>query len=194
MENLSKRQLELINLSLDIILNEGIQSLTIKNLAARAGFSEPAIYRHFKSKFDILSKLLDYFEEHATKLLSSLEQSGESGMDKIEIFFISRCREFQKNKAFAVIMFSDEIFAGNLELRKKLFSTMIKQKKLIISMIINAQTDGDIREDIPAEHIFITITGSLRFLVTSWKIKNFEENLENSGASLWKSLRTIVMK
>jgi len=51
---LTDRQIEIINKSIDIIATKGIQGLTIKNLSKEIGISEPAIYRHFESKTDIL--------------------------------------------------------------------------------------------------------------------------------------------
>jgi AcrR family transcriptional regulator len=45
---LSDRQKEIIEVSLALIAENGIQGLTIKNLAKRIGFSESAIYRHYE--------------------------------------------------------------------------------------------------------------------------------------------------
>ena len=51
---LSERQKEIINASLEIIAENGIQSLTIKNLSKKIGLVESAIYRHYESKTQIL--------------------------------------------------------------------------------------------------------------------------------------------
>ena len=42
---LSERQKEIINASLELIAESGIQSLTIKNLSKKIGLVESAIYR-----------------------------------------------------------------------------------------------------------------------------------------------------
>ena len=51
---LTERQQEILDKSIEIISRKGIQGLTIKNLSKEIGISEPAIYRHFESKTDIL--------------------------------------------------------------------------------------------------------------------------------------------
>ncbi|MCD4664213.1 MAG: TetR/AcrR family transcriptional regulator, partial [Bacteroidales bacterium] len=44
---LSDRQQQIIEESIKIIDEKGIQGLTIKNLSKAIGISEPGIYRHF---------------------------------------------------------------------------------------------------------------------------------------------------
>ena len=47
------RQNQIIQESIQLIAQKGIQGLTIKNISKAIGFSEPAIYRHFENKNDI---------------------------------------------------------------------------------------------------------------------------------------------
>ena len=54
----TKRQIEVIDASKDLIGEKGVQNLTIKNLAKKMSFTEPALYRHFKDKTQILTGLL----------------------------------------------------------------------------------------------------------------------------------------
>ena len=59
----SERQIEIIEAATKRIDEHGIQDLTIKTLAADLNLSEAALYRHFKSKNEILLGLLTYFIE-----------------------------------------------------------------------------------------------------------------------------------
>jgi AcrR family transcriptional regulator len=188
MTDFSKRQLSLINLSLNIIISEGIQSLTIKNLSAKAKISEPAIYRHFNSKFDILYNILVFFEEQSSKYLGEIKESNLPEVEKLKSFFLTTCKRFNTHKAFALIMFSEEIFSNDIKLKEKLLTIISKQKKVLISIIIEAQKNNIIVSDIPEEHIFTLIIGYLRFIVTQWKMNNFEKNLEEIGKEYWSSL------
>ena len=58
MNELSKRQKEIINAALKLISEGGIQALTMKNLAKMLEITEPALYRHFENKHDILLNVL----------------------------------------------------------------------------------------------------------------------------------------
>ena len=66
---LTVRQQEIIDAALALIAEQGIQNLTIKNIAAALKITEPAIYRHFDSKFAILDALLDSFDHGSVSVL-----------------------------------------------------------------------------------------------------------------------------
>ena len=57
----TERQNQIIEESIKLIHNQGIQGMTIKNISNAIGLTEAAIYRHFKSKDEILSTILDDF-------------------------------------------------------------------------------------------------------------------------------------
>jgi len=73
----TERQEQIIEKSISLIAQKGIQGFTIKNLSKAIGFSEPAaIYRHFKSKTSILLAILDNFKFMAdmlSDLMSEME-------------------------------------------------------------------------------------------------------------------------
>ena len=60
---LTVRQQEIIDAALALIAEQGIQNLTIKNIAAALKITEPAIYRHFDSKHEIQAPIYDPNEE-----------------------------------------------------------------------------------------------------------------------------------
>ncbi len=64
----TERQKEIISVSLELISEKGIQGLTIKNLSKKIGVTEPAIYRHFDSKTEILISILDFFKKNSAQI------------------------------------------------------------------------------------------------------------------------------
>lgn len=50
MNDFTVRQKQIIQQSIQLIADKGIQGLTIKNISKSIGISEPAIYRHFDNK------------------------------------------------------------------------------------------------------------------------------------------------
>jgi AcrR family transcriptional regulator len=52
------RQEELLDHALAVIREHGLPGLTVRRLAERAGFTEPALYRHFASKQELLQVLM----------------------------------------------------------------------------------------------------------------------------------------
>ena len=59
---LTRRQQEIVRTALELIAAGGIRNLTIRNLADRLGLTEPAIYRHFRNKSEIVRTLIGEFD------------------------------------------------------------------------------------------------------------------------------------
>ncbi|MBT6982040.1 MAG: TetR/AcrR family transcriptional regulator, partial [Candidatus Marinimicrobia bacterium] len=82
--DLSKRQIEIIEAATQLIGKGGVKSLTTKTLAAEMGFSEPALYRHFADKNEILKSVLIYYKEKLKEGLTNVINSDLSGKEKIK--------------------------------------------------------------------------------------------------------------
>ena len=64
----SKRQKEIIDAAISLIAQNGIEGLTTKTLAAAVGISEPALYRHFANKSEIVRAMLSCFDNNLENL------------------------------------------------------------------------------------------------------------------------------
>ncbi|MCI0512282.1 TetR/AcrR family transcriptional regulator, partial [candidate division KSB1 bacterium] len=67
-----ERKEQIINEGIQIIHENGFPALSIRELASRVGISEPAIYRHFKNKDDIIMSILDKMQEFGVHIQQRL--------------------------------------------------------------------------------------------------------------------------
>ena len=161
MNELSKRQREILTVSIKIIAEEGIQNLTIKNISQAMGFTEAALYRHCKNKHEILLKILDLFKE-LSQMPDFSENTDISPIDKIELFLIDRYEKFTLNKDFAKVMFSEAIFINDKELSSKIRDIIRRHKKTIVAYLKKAKKEQLINNKLDPESVFRTIIGSMR--------------------------------
>jgi len=67
-----ERQAQIIDEAIKIIHEQGYSALAIRELAKRVGITEPAIYRHFTNKDEIIAGILDRVLQMSNTLLSNL--------------------------------------------------------------------------------------------------------------------------
>jgi len=194
MRKFSSRQEQIVKTSINLIANQGIQQLTIKHISQEIGFSEPAIYRHFQSKLDIMLAILDYFEEITLSFRQDMMKPGLTGIERIEIFLLNRYQLFTNDHALAKVMFSDESFQYEAQLSQKFLGIMNDHRNLLVLAIRQAQLEGNILSDIPYPHLFQIIVGSMRLLVNRWSYSNFSFDLKSEGMSLWQTIKKIIQR
>ena len=191
--DLTARQQEIINVSVALIADKGIQSLTIKNISQTIGISEPAIYRHFKNKFEILMTLLDSFELIAADVLNSKDIKSLKPLDKIEFFLMDRYKRCSENPKLAKLMFSEENFQDDERLAEKVLSIMHAHRTEMHKIISAGQSNGEIRDDIDSISLFRIIFGSMRLLIKQWGLSGCRFNLVNEGGKLWEAEKKILI-
>jgi len=189
---ISDRQKEILDVSLQLIAESGIQSLTIKNIANKIGFTESAIYRHYENKIQILIAILDFFKENSERFFSYEAQANENSITKIERLFLNHFNTFASKPALVAVIFAEEIFRNEAVLVEKM-EGIIKNNSLSITNIIETgQNKGEIRTDINASHLSIIIMGSLRLFVKQWQMLNYSFDLIKKGAEFINSIKTVL--
>lgn len=189
---ISERQQEIINVSLELIAEGGIQSLTIKNLANKIGFAESAIYRHYENKIQILIAILDFFKQNTENFFLHQLNPNDNALVKIENLFQNHFKKFSTTPSLVSVIFSEEIFRNEIELTEKVKEIMNKNTASLKTIIETGQRNGEIRSDIEAAHLSIMIMGSLRMFVKQWHMANYRFNLMEKGLDLIKSIKILV--
>jgi len=191
----TERQIEIMQAATQRIDKHGIQDLTIKNLAADLELSEAALYRHFKSKNDILTGLLNYFIlEMEVRLSAIISQAEVKAEDLLKEVFDSQLRSFVKNPAIVSVIFSEGIFQFNKDLNKRVME-MMKLMQINIQSVISKGIDaGQIREIADPATMTTIIMGSMRLTVLKWKLSGHKSNLIHDGTTVLSGILKMITK
>jgi AcrR family transcriptional regulator len=193
MADLTKRQREIIESSARLIEEKGIQNLTIKRLAASMKISEPAIYRHFDSKLEILIAILEDFNKKIRNPLIFETADIIDPLEQIKSFFQNHIRILTDNPSIASVIFSEEIFQNDKRLSRMVFSIMKMRKDVIIDIIRKGQDESRIRSDISADEFSLILFGAFRLLVKEWRLSNHSFSLKERGSALLESLLKVIV-
>ncbi len=192
--NLSKRQIEILEASLDIIDQGGIQSLTIKNISKKVGISEPAIYRHFDSKTDILLAILDYFIVNNNQIIRKDLMQNEDIKIVITKLFDNFTQTFLDYPALISIIFSEEIFRNDPVFREKSNRILNGNFEMITQLIKKGQASGQIQKDLDASALATMVMGSLRLCIKRWQMSDYAFNLPEQSQNLRDTILKIILK
>ncbi|NOX90230.1 MAG: TetR/AcrR family transcriptional regulator [Calditrichaeota bacterium] len=190
--NYSERQIQIINTAISLIAEKGIQELTIKNISKKIGIVESAIYRHFASKQDILLGILTLFKENKDQILQSVQGTASGASEQLKAFFTKRFEQFSNNPAFASVIFSEDFFRNDKRLSEMVYQIMQETQQLIIEIIKAGQQQKELRDDVPADQLAAILTGTLRLIVTRWRLSEFSFDLQSEGQKLWQTIEKLI--
>jgi AcrR family transcriptional regulator len=184
MENnkFSERQIEIIEAAANRIDKHGIQDLTIKTLATDLNLSEAALYRHFKSKNDILHGILSFFIQTMSDRLSVvLSNKDASPSELLKGIFDSQLKTFVNKPSIVSIIFSESIFQFNKELSKTVSSLMELMQNHIENIVKKGQSDGTYSKIVGVSTTATIIMGGMRITVLKWKLSGHKSDLIKDG-------------
>jgi AcrR family transcriptional regulator len=190
----TERQKEIIEVAQELISEKGIQGLTIKNLSKKIGITEPAIYRHYNSKTDILIAILDLFNNNTEQIFKKEMQNVANSVDKIEHLFTKHFAAFSAKPSLVAVIFSEEIFRNDTLLIKKISMVIERNHRILAEIVTVGQKNGEIRSDIEADHLSTIVIGTLRLFVKKWQFANYSYSLPAEGEKLIKSIKLMIQK
>ncbi len=174
---LSPRQIEILEAAIQLTSEAGIQKLTIRNVAAAVGVSEPALYRHFASKHELLVAILEYLENKIAHNFMGFIQPSGSPSEQFRVFLENLFTELEENKAFSLLLFAEETFNADPALRPELNALLDKNLSTLSRYFAHIAKEGTCRSDIPSEQLALMTFGAIRLTVSRWHLKGEQNGL-----------------
>ncbi|HMS66643.1 MAG TPA: TetR/AcrR family transcriptional regulator [Saprospiraceae bacterium] len=193
-ENISGRQLEIIEAAGKILTASGVGGLTIKNLAKEMNFSESAIYRHFPSKEAIIIVMLNYLAQNMDVRYHKALKGIESPIESFTTLFQNQFSFFKLNPYFVVAVFSDGLMEESQGINETIFKIMTVKMKHLTPIVFEGQQKEVFINTIAPEALTHIIMGSVRLLMFKWRIAHFNFDIEIEGNNLIQSLLSIIKK
>ena len=189
----TERQIEIMEAATLRIDKFGIQELTIKNLAYDLSLSEAALYRHFKSKNEILLGLLTYFiEEMKERLGLILSNKDRSPSELLKDLFDSQLKTFVKKPSVVSVIFSEGIFQFNKELSSTVSSMMELMQNHIEDIVKKGQANDSFSKIVGVSITTTIIMGGMRITVLKWKLSGHNSDLIKDGNKVLSGILKMI--
>jgi AcrR family transcriptional regulator len=186
------RQTEIIEESLVIIAEYGMEGLTYRNLSQRLGISIPAFYRHFACKTDILLGIIDYFRECSLGIFQSAESRGVDVVDRLGLFLIGHARLFSQKSGLVTVLFPEEIGVRTRGVRESVLAAITENCERLTALMADGAAAGLLRSDISPKRLAFFLIGSLRLSVTLWRLDEREPDLVQEVGAMWRGLERLI--
>jgi AcrR family transcriptional regulator len=187
------RRKQIIETLRKIIIKYGSEHVTVRRLAKEIGVSGGAIYRHFKSKREVLLFLVDDIEEN---LIGDIEKSYPIKNPLELLGKISRdlLSSIEQRKGVSFLVIAEIISLGDKRLNRQISEVLNNFLSHIKQIILEGIKAGEIREDIDVDMAATTFFGMLQGLVTIWSLSGFPSTLEIKNESIWNIFLEAIKK
>jgi AcrR family transcriptional regulator len=193
-EHTAVRQAQIIDAASKLILEHGSEHVTVRRIAQKVGISEAAVYRHFKSKSDILSLLADHIEE---SLLADIVLPSAEGCDPtrtLDNVLRSHISTIEQRRGTSFQVIAEIISWGDKELNWKASRIIDRYIGRLRELLSYGVQKGEVRDDIDLEAAATLLFGMIQGLVNKWALTDYGFDLEQKFSSLWLVYREAITK
>lgn len=193
MQELSERQLEIVRATIALISEEGVHNFSIRKLARRVGVTEPAIYRHFESKEDLMIKLAMHIVHNWHELFAIVEVQPLPVIEQIRRIFSEVMSYFAENMAFTKTLFSVDLYSNNSGMAGILVQLKNDGLLRFSELLAAGQVAGEIRKGIDVGSVAKVFFGSVWWVVSDWIADQCTRDLPTEWDGIWNTLRGLLL-
>ena len=154
-----KRQEEIKKAVLDIIDKEGLHNLSTRKLAERVGVTEGALFRHFKSKRDMILAVVEEVEDVLMKALKEAATKDSPARDRLLDFLCTHVKYLIANKGITILLFSEAAHTNDPELKSRMLKILNGQKQLAKKIIQDGIVAGEWDSSLQVENVAMLYMG-----------------------------------
>ena len=158
-QSTKERQKQIKKAVLDIIAAEGLSKLSTRNLAAKVGLSEGALFRHFRTKKEIISSIMQDVHDELIETLRSIASDRRPAKERLADFLCAHINYLIDRNGITILLFSEAAHMNDPELKSSLHSILIMQKQLVSKILQDGIVEGVWDEKLRVENIAMLYMG-----------------------------------
>jgi AcrR family transcriptional regulator len=181
------RQKEIVSAARKIIVKYGSEHVTVRKIAREIGITEGAVYRHFKSKREILLLLVDDIE---STLIGDIEKNypdAAGPIDTLEKILLDHMSAVEQKKGVTFQVIAEIISLGDKKLNSKVYGVINGYIERIKRILADGIKSGQLRSDVDIDAAARLFFGMTQGLVNIWALSQYSYNLEKEYKPVWNT-------
>jgi AcrR family transcriptional regulator len=153
------RQEQIKQAVLEIIYSDGLKNLSTRNLAKQIGMSEGSIFRHFKTKQDIILAIISDVQVEFIGQLRKIATSATEPVSRLHEYLCATVKYLTINKGITMLLFSEASHNNDTGLKNQLQQVFNQQKQLVSKIILDGIAIGIWNENVSVEDVAMLYIG-----------------------------------
>jgi len=179
------RRKQIIAAARKLIIKKGSEHLTVRGIAKEIGFTEAAIYRHFKSKQEILAFLVSNIMDSMLDGPESIALQNSNSLETVDSILKQHLSEIEQRRGMSFLVIAEIISFGDKKLNQEVYEKLTSYINRLQILLQQGVKTGCIRNDIDLNSAATLLFGMIQGLVNIWALANYRFDLAEKYDSLW---------
>ena len=192
-QNTLVRQRQIIEAARNLITTRGMESVTIDAIAEEVGLTEGAIYRHFASKRQILSLLVDDIERNLLETVEGAQTQGSLALESLAHIMEAHLSDVEGRRAVSFIVIAEAMGFDGTGLASRVSLMFTRYLELIQAVLDRGIREGGIRPDVDTNAAATMFFGLIQSTATLWALDGYSARLAEFRSHMWDIYRKGII-
>jgi AcrR family transcriptional regulator len=186
------RQEQIAEAALGLVASQGVRRLSVAAVARRVGLVPSGIYRHFKSKDEIVAAVLDRLEQRLLANVEAARMEHTDPLDCLKDVLVRHIRFIREGRAIPRIIFSDDVHAGNPQRRQRVLQIFTRYTGEVAQIVRLGQSQGHIRSDLDPQTVTMMLFGIIVPAGILWHLTEGGFDVTRHAQRAWQLLSSAI--
>jgi TetR/AcrR family transcriptional regulator len=178
------RQQQIVEATLDLLAQVPLDQLSTRQIARSIGVSQPALFRHFRSRDDLLLAVIASSRTELAKVAESILSELREPSAQLEALARQLLRHLDRNPGLVRLMFAN-VASGNGPVLGALRQLHSMQMSLVAELVRQGQREGAFDRSLDARDAATLFGGFLQGLTLTRRLEPSADPLEIEGRRLF---------
>ncbi|MBM4035772.1 MAG: TetR/AcrR family transcriptional regulator [Planctomycetes bacterium] len=186
------RQEQIAQAALDLAGKQGLKGLSIAGIAEEVGLAPSAIYRHFKSKDEVIDASLALIRQRLHANVEAVCEDTSDAIERLRLLQIRHVRLIRENQATPRVVFSEESYDGHPERKARVYEMISSYLREVAEIVRQGQEAGTIRCDVEPGTVALMLLGLIQPAAILWHMSDGEFDVTAETQKTWELFRRAV--
>ena len=172
-KSLLHRREAIILTSIEVINDFGIQGLSTREVARRQGISEGTIFKHFRTKNELMLAILDHYSQYDADLVETIRLKRLKPLEGIRFLMNAYAEYYHNYPQITAITQAYDVLYCDPNLKNKISEIFTSRSDSLKALIIEAQESGGLSGTIDSDILSQIILGSTRGVCLKWRLGEY---------------------
>lgn len=186
------RREQIVQAALELIAQHGLRRLSVGAVARRLGLVPSALYRHFRSKEEIVLACFELVRSRALQNLEAVSAASPEALERMERLLRLNVQMVRELQAIPRIIFSEGFASDHPGRRRKIYQLLQVVFARLEEVVREGQRRGEIRADLDARTLAVMFWGLMPPLVILWHVSDGRFDVTRQAEKSWQVLRQAL--
>jgi AcrR family transcriptional regulator len=187
------RREQIAEAALELVASQGLRRLSMAAVARRVGLVPSGIYRHFKSKDEILAAVLDRIQERLLGNVRAAREAIADPLDCLQDVLMRHIRFIREGRAIPRMIFADDVHAGSPQRKQRVLDIFTRYTGQVGEIVRLGQSQGRIRRDLDVQTVSTMLLGVIIPAGILWHLSDGRFDVTRHAQRAWQLFRSAIV-